>query len=386
MVSIEKENIFQLREHYLSKVMQIASENPFYSALAIALELYTPIIEFPFTFSSLSLYQRCAISGLDFLNESISNSDVQRLLGQAAKIDTTPRPWVSDIFGVIAVRLLIDRMDDVSIDEQFHEWIRRFLPEQILSRRMNKYENDLASFVTNGVDAEFSTASIPLFLHYLGKVPISDHDETQSLIGVFMGEFRALSSLENSSALLAILVYVFDKIGREIPLAPPSGWSLNDLEGFLENVPVGLRRWTWELKARTPTSDAVKWFVQSEYHVQNILYMILGPIFVDVSDEVYLEPLGQKTPRIDLYLPSINTVIEVKYRKNSKKSFQAFISEIAEDASLYRSDPKYKDADIICFLWDHTRSTQEHTKFKEGVMKLEGISSCVVVSSPSTMD
>ncbi len=120
--------------------------------------------------------------------------------------------------------------------------------------------------------------------------------------------------------------------------------------------------------------------------MQNLLYVLLAPIFNDVSDEVYLQPLGQKTPRIDLYLPPMHTIIEVKYRKDSKKSFQALIGEVAEDVSLYRADPSYKDARIVSFLWDHTRSTQEHAKFKEGVMKIQGMDGCVVVNSPSVIE
>jgi hypothetical protein len=113
--------------------------------------------------------------------------------------------------------------------------------------------------------------------------------------------------------------------------------------------------------------------------------VLLAPTFSDITDEVYLQPVGQKTPRLDLYLPSLHTVVEVKYRKDVRKSFQALIGEVAEDVSLYRADPKYADANIVTLLWDHTRATQEHTKFKEGVMKIPGISGCVVVSAPSVM-
>lgn len=68
-----------------------------------------------------------------------------------------------------------------------------------------------------------------------------------------------------------------------------------------------------------------------------------------------------------------------------RKSFPTLIGEIAEDASIYRADAKYKEARIVSFLWDCTRATQEHAKFKEGVLKIYGINGCVVVSAPSTM-
>ena len=83
---------------------------------------------------------------------------------------------------------------------------------------------------------------------------------------------------------------------------------------------------------------------------------------------------------------SPHTISEGKYRKDVKKSFPALIGEIAEDASLYRADAKYKDARIVSVLWDCTRATQEHTKVKEGVLKIDGINGCVVVNAPSTMD
>jgi len=100
---------------------------------------------------------------------------------------------------------------------------------------------------------------------------------------------------------------------------------------------------------------------------------------------MYLQPVWQKTPRVDLYLPPLHTVIEVKYRKDVKKLFQMLIGKIAEDASLYRTDAKYEDARIVSFMWDCTRATQEHAKFKEGVLKNESMNGNVVADAPSTM-
>ncbi len=232
----------------------------------------------------------------------------------------------------------------------------------------------------------FSSACIPLFLHYHDIKRIIDHQMRQSLIGRFMEEFREQAVADFSSSLISLMVYVFDRANQDITLVPPNGWTLNDLSRFLERIPVGMKRWTWENKGRTKNAEPVKWPIENEYHVQNLLYVLLAPVFEDVADEVYLRPVGQKTPRIDLYLPSMHTIIEVKYRKEVRKSFQELIGEIAEDASLYRCDPAYANARIVAFLWDHTQSTQEHAKFREGVLKIQGIDACVVVSAPSCMD
>lgn len=385
MVPVEKENAYALREYLHRKVIESAHPDPFKSSFLHFLGLLKDGVP-SFDFATLSLYQRCAIAGLGVLDETVSTQDVSRLLGQAAKIDSTPRPWVSDVFGVMAVKWLVGQINDARIAREFENWTSGFLAQQVSGDHLNLFEKDVAAYVRNGESAVYASACVPLFLHYRMIRKIDDHQGRMSLIARFMGEFRAQAQGDASTALLSLMVYVFDQVNQDVAVVPPKGWSLDDLLGFLEHIPVGLKRWTWEDAGRTRGAEPVRWRVENEYHVQNLLYVLLAPAFNDIADEVYLQPLGQKTPRVDLYLPSLHTIIEVKYRKDVKKSFQALIGEIAEDASLYRADPKYKNARIVSFLWDCTRATQEHAKFKEGVLKIDGVNGCVVVSAPSTMD
>jgi hypothetical protein len=384
MVPVEKDNAYQLREYLYRKVIESSHADPFKVCFLQFLGLSKDGMS-SFDFAALSLYQRCAIAGLGVLDETVSSQDVSRLLGQAAKIDATPRPWVSDMFGVMAVKWLAGQMNDVRIAREFENWTSDFLAQQPVSDHFNLFEKDIAAYVRSDKCVSYSTACVPLFLHYRTIRRIDDHQSRMALIGRFMGEFRAQAQGDASTALLSLMIYVFDQVNQDVAVVPPKGWDLDDLLGFLEHTPVGLKRWTWEDTGRTRGSEPVKWPVENEYHVQNLLYFLLGPIFSDIADEVNLQPVGQKNPRIDLYLPSLHMIIEVKYRKDAKKSFPALIGEIAEDASLYRADSRYKDARIVSFLWDCTRATQEHTKFKEGVLRIDGIDGCVVVNAPSTM-
>lgn len=385
MVPLEKENTHALREYLYRKVSEGAQADPFKSCFLHFLGLSKDRVP-SFDFAVLSLYQRCAIAGLGVLDETVSSQDVSRLLGQAAKIDSTPRPWVSDMFGVMAVKWLATQMNDSRIVREFENWISGFLTQQVSGDHLNLFEKDIAEYVRSGESANCTSASVPLFLHYRKIRRIEEHQTRLSLSRRFMFEFKAQAQGDASTALLSLMLYVFDQVNQEVAVVPPKGWSLDDLLGFLEHIPVGLKRWTWEDAGRTRGADPVKWGVENEYHVQNLLYVLLAPVFNDIADEVTLQPVGQKNPRIDLYLPSLHTIIEVKYRKDVKKSFPTLIGEIAEDSSLYRADAKYTNARIVCFLWDCTRATQEHAKYKEGVLKIDGINGCVVVSAPSTMD
>ncbi|MCU4435809.1 hypothetical protein KTH93_10040 [Acinetobacter bereziniae] len=384
MVPIERNNAYQLREYLYIKVCEGTGTDPFKTCFLYFLGITEHLPSFEL--SSLSLYQRCAISGLNILSETSPSQDVIRLLGQAAKIDSTPLPWVSDVFGVLAVKWLVERLGEDSIEKDFGKWISEFLEQQLSGDHLNLFEKDIAMFVYRGNTVTFVSACVPLFLHYKKILEIENQQNHLSLINRFFNEFRAQAQENGSTALLSLMIYVFDQINQSMALVPPKGWGGDDLIGFLEHIPVGLKRWTWEVEGRTKGAAPIKWQVENEYHVQNLLYILLAPIFNDIADEVNLQPVGQKNPRIDLYLPSLHTIIEVKYRKDNKKSFSKLIGEIAEDASLYRADTKYKDAYIISFLWDRTRATQEHFKFKEGILKLGGIDGCVVINAPSTMD
>lgn len=108
MVSIEKENSFQLREYLYNKVLDSAGHDPFKTCFLSFLGLAQPPL---LDFATMSLYQKCAIAGLHLIDEHVSPQDLSRLLGQASKIDSTPMPWVSDVFGVMAVKWLVEKYD-----------------------------------------------------------------------------------------------------------------------------------------------------------------------------------------------------------------------------------------------------------------------------------
>ena len=385
MVSVDKQNAFELREYVGRNVLDGVSSDPFKSCFAQFLGL-TNTPTHAFDFASLSLYQKCIVSGLHIADETVSKSDLTRLLGQASSIDSTPMPWVSDLIGVMSINWLVEEQHDDNMKEHFQSWIAGFVPQQMQSGRLSDFESDIARYVRDSSSAVFTTATIPLFLHYCGIFNLPEQHTRQELIARFMAEFKLHAPSKVSPLLLALMAFCFDHASNDLALVPPNGWLLRDFVVFLERIPVGLKRWTWEEeKGRTRNSEPVKWLIENEYHVQNLLYVLLAPIFDDIADEINLQQVGQKNPRADLYLPGLHTIIEVKYRKDSKKSFSKLIGEVAEDASLYHADTKHKDARLVCFLWDHTRSTQEHAKFKEGVLSIQGIDACVVVSSPSFM-
>jgi len=160
-------------------------------------------------------------------------------------------------------------------------------------------------------------------------------------------------------------------------------FSLEDVSKLLTQVPAGLRRWTWEEKPRTKGGTPRQWYIENEYHVQNLLYFLLAPVFADIIEEEYTGAVGQKKPRVDLVIPSLKLVIEIKfwYGKNNP---QRIIEEISQDTSLYLAEGSPHEQ-MIAFIWDDSCRTEEHRLLKSGLKNLKGIFDVVIVSRPGRM-
>lgn len=160
-------------------------------------------------------------------------------------------------------------------------------------------------------------------------------------------------------------------------------FSLEDVSKLLKRVPAGLRRWTWEEKSRTQGGTPRQWCIENEYHVQNLLYFLLAAVFADIREEEYTRSVGQKKPRVDLEIPSLKLVIEIKfwYRKDNP---QKIIGEIAEDTSLYLAQGSPHEQ-MIAFIWDDSCRTEEHDLLDSGLKNLKGIFDVVIVSRPGRM-
>lgn len=161
--------------------------------------------------------------------------------------------------------------------------------------------------------------------------------------------------------------------------------SIADVANVLSGLNRSMRRWVWESKPRTPRSAIARWVVDNEYHVQDMLWVVLAPVFPDLDDEEWLKSLGQHRPRADLAIPSLRVIIEVKFARKDGKSFSELIQEVAADASTYLQDGSGY-ANIIAFIWDDAARTEEHAELRQGLLRIRGVVDAIVLSRPQKMD
>jgi len=231
-----------------------------------------------------------------------------------------------------------------------------------------------ASSLSEAEDARVALAAKNVLPRSDGKQ--AEQDE-QKALKVVLTQGTTETSYERAAIRLAALEYIV----RAAPAVVPGRICVQDLVRLLERIPAGLRKWTWETKPRTANAPLRRWHIDNEYHVQNLLWVMLAPIFPDLDDEQYLAKIGHKSPRADLYIPSMKIVIEAKFLRAGDQ-IQKVIDEISSDASLYTALGN-ACAGIIPIIWDDSARSHEHDYLRQGLKKLPNIIDAVVVSRPN---
>lgn len=303
-------------------------------------------------------------------------------------------PWMNgnlqgfctDVIALLGIVLGAKALEDSIIIDHLCKWISKFINTSFQSR-LDEWQKCLfiAICQIQGIycQEELATASnladIRLALYSKRvlsyKLPSEEQDKKDTIVLI-----KSNSSENMTGYFAAFRLAAFNSIqdiSSTINLLKP---SVEDVVKVLNRVPTAIRRWTWESKPRTRTGESRKWHIDNEYHVQNLLYSLLAPIFPDLEDEGSTPSVGQMHPRADLLIPSLSLIIEVKFMRATSKP-QHMIEEIAADCSLYLVDGSIYRG-IVAFIWDNSARSQEHEYMRNGLKQLPGLVDAVVVSRP----
>ncbi len=198
---------------------------------------------------------------------------------------------------------------------------------------------------------------------------------------------RAVSLVgETALPKLAAARSVFDSCVEALSRMPVHGAGFPELVSLLDEVRDAMSHWTYETKPRVKGILPQQWEVDHEYHVQNLLWTVLRPVFKDLVDEQSLPKLGHTTPRYDLGVPSLQTIIEVKFmRRAGPAECRKITQEIAADRSLYLGDRTGYER-LVAFIWDDCRQTEEYATLQMGLESLDGIEKVIILPRPSRME
>lgn len=346
-------------------------------------------------FASTRSYHDLATMGYALHSARLIESDIETLrsglkwlCGRSAEIDGEPAPFFTDAVALLGIALGASALggDDSPTTRQ---WLLGFVPRAATLPAVEAWQRCLFSVALQLVgspdvplpsDTHVADVRTALRARTLLATDASTSEAEERLTLTLLKEQRPE---ELPVARAALRLAAFSWIRRSAPVAVPGRATVSGVVALLERVPAGLRRWAWEEKARTKGGEPRRWHIDHEYHVQDLLYFLLAPIFPDLKEEEYFPSLGQKQPRTDLFIPSLKLIVEVKFLRQVDKVAK-IIDEVASDSSLYLKDGSDYSG-LIAFVWDDSRRIEEHPLLCSGLREIRGVLGAVVVPRPGRM-
>jgi hypothetical protein len=326
--------------------------------------------------SELSFAAECGLldsTALDRLREGL-----RWISGRTPRVDGYPADFCTDPFGLLGISLGLRKCKNATKSLDWFEGACEVADEHVTGWHSSVVA--LARHVVGGPLKKVLCPDVQVVAFSKGLL---DSAPSATAIANVADELQAtaLSKMDDVEAVLRLAA--LRQVEASLPRLTLHHATVADVVEVLRGIPSGLQRWTWESKGKTSTAQARKWHVDHEYHVQNLVWLVLSPLFPDARYEENKSAVGIVHPRLDIVVASLRLIVEVKFWRKSAKAEQ-MIRELAEDASLYlTTDTSYNL--LVPFVWDDAARTEEHPLLVSGLKAINGISDVVVVSRPARM-
>lgn len=330
-------------------------------------------------------YQDVAVLGYAFECDLLDANEVGRLrdglrwmTGRTTHLDGYPADFCNDGVSLLGISLGLRRLGDKSAPS---DWVLTTC--NISGQRRTDWQGSLISLahhVSGAPAISISSDEVRLVASSKGLIAGSLDRKTKEHI---LERLRATELGLISDSEAPIRLAALKQIEADSPRISVNDATVTDVVKFLKGIPSGLQRWTWEDKPKTSKSQARKWYIDNEYHVQNLAWLLLSPMFRDARFEEYKSAVGSVHPRLDIVIPSLRLIVEVKFWRKGVKS-EDMTRELAEDVGLYlTADAPYDQ--IVPLIWDEGARTEEHAALIAGLKSMSGIFDAVVISKPALM-
>lgn len=306
-----------------------------------------------------------------------------------AFVEGAPTAIATDGTALLGIAIGSRKLGDDTVAEKLKTWVNAFSEKTLALPAVPAWQKAAHRFAARLLDPDcaIDPTGIPKDLYFgllaHGFVPALNDDIAQKSEEAVFSLLRSEDPRKLEPVMVAIRTGAFDWISRTAKVARPEKMQIKDVVQLLSGLERCFQRWTWEEKPRKRGGAAQQWRIENEYHVQNLLWFLLAPIFSDLKDEEYLRSTGQLQPRADLCIPSLRLIIEVKYMYETTTPRQV-IEEIASDSSLYLK-PGGEFSSIVAVIWDEKSRVEEHATLQKGLKELPGVIDAIIVSRPGLM-
>jgi hypothetical protein len=299
------------------------------------------------------------------------------LAGTSPMVAGLPTGIVEDRVALLGVALAARQLGG---DSPLHRWLPALVA---LSERDTGIDSALlrATAAVLSINIAFSPGApeAELALAHVGLLPRNSADAAAVVNAMLRGD------LASEPRRAALQLTALAEVRARLPTIDVARATPSDIAALLRRVPVALQQWTWEERAMTRGGLPRKWHMEHEYHVQNLLWALLAPVFPDLRREEYTEPVGPLQPRVDLGIPSLRLVIEVKFWRDTLTDAR-LVEQIAADSSVYFTGSERRYDDLLVFVWDNARRTELHDGVIRGLRALPRVQNAVIVPRPGKMN
>ena len=253
------------------------------------------------TVATLGFARESGLLGPD--GSEVLRHGLERLAGRRPFVDEIPMAFCSDATGILGVALGTRTLADSTVSAKIVSWLSSFLKTIYELDGTENWQRCLFQATDRilgnglGLPRPGLAQAEDVYVALLAKgIPVPARGETaeqeeEKALKLILLESTNQISYERAALRLTALEHIV----RSAPAVVPGRISANGVAHLLERVPAGLRKWAWETQPRTTTGIARQWHVDNEYHVQNLLWLLLAPNFPDLDDEQYRRKLARRT-------------------------------------------------------------------------------------------
>lgn len=164
-----------------------------------------------------------------------------------------------------------------------------------------------------------------------------------------------IDAITKSAIGISKLVLLEDYLKMDNRIGYQNLTALQIIHQVIQNFPEAIKK----IKNRRKGKDDYQF--KDEYDVQDILYVMLKPLFPSLKEEDPIPKVGVNSTKIDLIHREEGVLIEVKMIKESDSDESKFIKQLKEDIQSYHLCQWMKN--LICFVYDPFDKTKDRNNF-----------------------
>jgi hypothetical protein len=283
-----------------------------------------------------------------------SNEEIQAIINRKPikGIDYT-----TNIFNLLGIHLASGQLLCDKIEAKFHYSSLKY--KYIISKTLPDYEEKFKEELLNSnVIAESPYTDICKFIYQKDI----EHAQFETLLSELLRQdldiidLILLEDIEHILLANSIKVQIQNFTANEIVIQ------------VLEQFGNAVKKLT---HTRRKGHESFK--ISDEYDVQDLLYIILKPLFPKLTEEEPTPKVGGKYNRIDLVIREEGIMIEVKMIKEKDRDEKDFIEQLKNDIQSYYKYHFLKE--LIIFVYDPQNKTGDIQNFYDlnGTQEINGI-------------